>query len=122
MVRIKKRYFVVELQLASEARSGRPIADPKTPLAISDGLLAEIIRRLVLDFHGDHGLAAISHGFRTVYCNPLTRLVIVSVRHGPHRLVASVLPFITKVKDTVVVPRLIYTGATVRHCYKVSTV
>ena len=58
-------------------------------------------------------------GLRTIYSNAETRLCLIQSRHGPHRLLASSLPFLTKIKNEKVVPKLIYTGATIRNCYKV---
>ena len=65
-----------------------------------------------------------------------TRLVILRCRHGPHTLMSSALPFVTKVRNTVinwndcylyvhsmqirneaVTGKLLYTGATIRHCH-----
>lgn len=61
-------------------------------------------------------------GLRTIYCNPETRLCLLQCRHGPHRLVASSLPFLDKIgEEDKLIPRLIYTGATIRNCYKVTT-
>merc|ERR1711997_1150862 len=57
-------------------------------------------------------------GLRTIYSNAETRLCMIQTRHGPHRLLGSSLPFLTKIKNEKVVPRLIYTGATIRNCYQ----
>ena len=57
-----------------------------------------------------------------LYSNAETHLVLIQCRHGPHRLVASSLPFLTKINDEKVLPRLIYTGATLKNCYKVSEI
>jgi RNase P/RNase MRP subunit POP5 len=131
MVRFKKRYFVVQLDrerdifdpaVSSEKKKQfykpRAYQDSK-PLDIPDRLLANAVKDLVQKIHGDFGRAAITTGLRTIYCNPETHLVLIQCRHGPHRLVASCLPFFTKVKEEKVVPRLIYTGATIKHCFKV---
>ena len=72
--------------------------------------------------------------FRVIYANMRTRLVIIRCRHGPHKLLASALPFVTKVRlskhilmlsrlspvqirSEAVIGKLLYTGATIRHCH-----
>jgi hypothetical protein len=52
-----------------------------------------------------------------IYANRATRLVIMRARHGPHTLVAAALPLVTSIRREAVVGRLLYTGATVRHCH-----
>ena len=118
MVRFKKRYFVVQFDREQDLCKPRALQDPR-PLDIPDGLLAATVKDLVQQIHGDFGRAAITTGLRTIYCNPETHLAMIQCRHGPHRLVASSLPFLTVLKDEKVVPKLVYTGATIRHCYKV---
>ena len=121
MVRYKKRYFVIQLDRATDIEnrqsSSRAHIDP-SPLFIPNDVLAQSIKDVVQDLHGDFGRAAITTGLRTIYCNPQTRLILIQCRHGPHRFVASSLPFMTKIKDERIVPRLIYTGATILSCYK----
>lgn len=127
MVRFKKRYFVVQLDREKDIydpyNSKRSHNQPRAfqdakPLNIPDGNLADAVKDLVQQIHGDFGRAAVTQGLRTIYCNPETHLVLIQCRHGPHRLVASSLPFLTKIQDEKVIPRLIYTGATIKHCYK----
>jgi ribonuclease P/MRP protein subunit POP5 len=43
---------------------------------------------------------------------------VVRARHGAHRLVASCLPLLQQVEKQNVVVRTLYTGATLRQCYK----
>ncbi len=90
------------------------------PLKMGSSNLAEAIREKVQELHGDHGRASITVGLRVIYCNTETQMAVVCCRHGPHRLLAAAMPFITKVAEEKVVLTTIYTGATVRHCYKVS--
>jgi hypothetical protein len=52
------------------------------------------------------------------YCNKWTRVAVVRVRHGAHRLVASCLPLLQQVDQHSVTVRTLYTGATLRQCYK----
>ena len=76
---------------------------------------------LVQQIHGDFGRASVTTGLRTIYCNLETHLALIQCCHGPHHLVASSLPFLTKLNDEKFVPKLIYTGATIKICYKVCT-
>lgn len=39
---------------------------------------------------------------RVIYANMKTRLVILRCRHGPHTLMSSSLPFVTKVRNRVI--------------------
>jgi hypothetical protein len=52
------------------------------------------------------------------YCNKWTRVAVVRVRHGAHRLVASCLPLLQYVEKQNVVVRTLHTGATLRQCYR----
>jgi len=95
----------------------RALIDPQ-PLYISDNMLVNTLKDLVGQIHGDFGRASVATGLRTIYSNAETRLCLIQVRHGPHKLLASSLPFLTRIKNEKIVPRLIYTGATIRNCYK----
>ena len=121
MVRFKKRYFVVQFDRERDIISGRnkrTFQDPR-PLDIPDGTLAQAIKDIVESIHGDFGRASITTGLRTIYCNKETHIAMIQCRHGPHRLVGSSLPFLTKIKDEKVVPKLLYTGATIKNCNRV---
>jgi len=132
MVRFKKRYFVVQFDREKDIFDERSDAivlkktkyfkprvfqNPK-PLDIPDGVLASAVKDIVEHLHGDFGRAAITTGLRTIYCNPETHLAVIQCRHGPHRLVGSSLPFLTNLNNEKVVPKLIYTGATIHKCFK----
>nr|CAD7437709.1 unnamed protein product [Timema bartmani] len=52
------------------------------------------------------------------YCNEKTRVAFVRARHGPHRLLASCLPLVNRIENHQVMLRILYTGATLRQCYK----
>ena len=125
MVRVKKRYFVVQLELESEIiaanRRKNGSGNEFDVKQYQCGNLAEKLKSIIEDLFGDHGRASVSLGLRIVYANEVTRLVIIGVRHGPHKFVAAAIPFLKELDGKVkVIPRLIYTGATIRHCYKVS--
>lgn len=95
----------------------RALVDPR-PLYLPDGVLTSTLKDLVGQIHGDFGRASVTTGLRTIYSNAETRLCLIQTRHGPHRLLASSLPFLTKIRNEKIVPTLIYTGATVRNCYQ----
>ncbi len=134
MVRVKKRYLVLRLErredVEKEFKKGPKrrrcrALDCGAPLRLSQSedsdcaAVAEAARAAVQALHGDHGRAAVTVGLRAVYCNRRTGAAVLCCRHGPHRLLASALPFLTRIRDEDVVPTLVYTGATVRNCYKV---
>ena len=81
----------------------------------------ESVKSVVEELHGDDGRATVFNGLRTIYCNSATGICLVQVRAGrPHALLVSAVPFLKSVKGHKVIPRTIYTGATIRNCYKVS--
>jgi len=115
MVRFKKRYFVVEFERAQHINQSNQYFDME-PLNSKDIDIANAVKDKVQELHGDFGRSSISVGFKVIYANFPTRLVIIRSRHGPHRLVASALPFVTKIRSEGVVGQLLYTGATIKHC------
>jgi len=126
MVRFKKRYFVVQFDREKDLYDPiskkqpfkpRALQDPR-PLDIPDGVLALAVKDIVEHLHGDFGRAAVTTGLRTVWSNPETHLALIQCRHGPHRLVGSSLPFLTNINNEKLVPRLVYTGATIKNCFK----
>jgi len=126
MVRFKKRYFVVQFDrekdlydssIKKQSFKPRALQDSR-PLDIRDDVLALAVKDIVEHIHGDFGRAAITTGLRAIYSNPETHLALIQCRHGPHRLVGSSLPFLTKINDERLVPRLVYTGATIKNCFK----
>jgi len=126
MVRFKKRYFVVQFDYEkdiSEPSHNKQNFKPRAlhnlkPLHIHDEDLVLAIKDIVEKIHGDFGRAAITPGLRAIYSNPETHLALIQCRHGPHLLVGSSLSFLTNVNKEKIVPRLIYTGATIRNCFK----
>lgn len=116
MVRFKKRYFVVEFERAQHVNNMNSSFFDMEPLSSKDIDIANAVKDKVQELHGDFGRASISVGFKVIYANMPTRLVIIRCRHGSHRLVASALPFVTKIRSEGVVGQLLYTGATIKHC------
>lgn len=116
MVRVKKRYLAFKLE---RPRDLQKIKVPP-PLKVCEGSLFNRLKELLLKFFGDHGLASAVNGLRVVYLNKDTGVALVCARHGPHRLLAAVLPFLVAAgEEEELVPRLVFTGATIRNCYKV---
>jgi len=138
MVRFKKRYFVVQFDREKDLydplckkksfkpralQDSRPLEiNPeflhRWTLDIKDYDLALAVKDLVEHIHGDFGRAAITTGLRAIYSNPETHLALIQCRHGPHRLVASSLPFLTSIGNEKLIPKLVYTGATIKNCFK----
>jgi len=116
MVRFKKRYFVVELERAERVSRGKSDLDLK-PLDSRDCDLAEAVKDKVKEMHGDFGRAKITVGFKVIYANKATRLIILRCRHSAQDLLASCIPLLDKVRKDAIIARLLYTGATIRHCH-----
>ncbi|RZF42578.1 hypothetical protein LSTR_LSTR001373 [Laodelphax striatellus] len=110
MVRFKNRYITVEVD---------PVKLPKNePWPLKTSKLYRALMAEVENLHGDFGVASITSGLAVKYCNKETRIAVIRCRHGPHRFVATSIPFIHNVgKDDVSVNTL-YTGATLHQCYK----
>lgn len=87
-------------------------------LHLAPAALHNTIMQKVQQLHGDFGVAAIRAGFTAKYCNEKTRIAIIRIRHGPHKLVASVLPCVNSVDNKQVTVNSLYTGATLRQCHK----
>lgn len=104
------RYLVVEVK-----QMGKTHEDS---LHLAPAALHNSIMQKVQQLHGDFGVAAIRAGFTAKYCNEKTRIAIIRIRHGPHKLVASVLPCLSSVDNKQVVVNSLYTGATLRQCHK----
>lgn len=88
------------------------------PLLLKSNALMSPILDYVQQLHGDFGIAAIRSGFYTTYCNSYTRIGIIRCRHGPHKIIASTLPFINRIDSTEVQVNQLYLGATIKQCYK----
>ncbi|XP_068083214.1 ribonuclease P/MRP protein subunit POP5 [Anabrus simplex] len=110
MVRFKNRFIVVEVN------SNPKVQD--APLQINNITLTTAILQKVEELHGQFGIAAINEGFAVKYCNAWTRVALVRIRHGPHQIVASSLPFVTNLNKRTVMLNTLYVGATLCQCYK----
>ncbi|KAK4319856.1 hypothetical protein Pmani_009243 [Petrolisthes manimaculis] len=104
MVRFKKRYLVVEVV-------------PKKRRGFNWKGLQEAIVLAVKKMHGDFGVGATSSGFRVKYQNKMTLMAFISAARGPHRLVASALPFITEVGGQPATVHSLYLAGCMRHAF-----
>lgn len=93
-------------------------AEPATPVKLNSSAIFSSIMRRVQQLHGDFGTAAIKSGLTVKYCNENTRVVLIRCRHGPHKLVASSLPVVNRIDSRSVRMDILYTGATIRQCFK----
>ncbi|XP_023703307.1 ribonuclease P/MRP protein subunit POP5 [Cryptotermes secundus] len=110
MVRFKNRYIVIEVNPTNMKHEAALILKPTS-------LYFSIIKK-VQQLHGDFGVAAVKSGLAAKYCNKWTKVAVVRVRHGAHRLVASCLPLLQYVEKQNVIVRTLHTGATLRQCYR----
>uniref|UniRef100_A0A2A4KBI6 Ribonuclease P/MRP protein subunit POP5 n=1 Tax=Heliothis virescens TaxID=7102 RepID=A0A2A4KBI6_HELVI len=110
MVRFKHRYVTVEIVA--------PIVPDDKPLHLKPKIFHDTLLNKIQLMHGDFGVAAITNGFLTKYCNENTRIAIIRSRHGPHRFVTSTLPFVTKIGKLDVRLNTLHVGATLKHSFK----
>ncbi|XP_014664043.1 PREDICTED: ribonuclease P/MRP protein subunit POP5-like [Priapulus caudatus] len=115
MVRFKNRYFVLEIVHPLHASTHRSVQEQKlTSQEVYHSLKEEVHKS-----HGDYGSAAFSISCNVKYLNPYTNTIFVRIRRGPHRFLATTLPFIKKIgKQDNIFLNTLYVGATVRNCHK----
>ncbi|XP_059482620.1 ribonuclease P/MRP protein subunit POP5 [Neocloeon triangulifer] len=110
MVRFKNRYLVLEAIPIDGKNKSKFHMKPQA-------LYSAILEKIEL-LHGDFGVAAVRNGFLTKYCSEKTQVAYVRARHGPHKLVASAIPLVTKIEGAQVTLKTIYTGGSVMQCNK----
>ncbi|CAB3228684.1 unnamed protein product [Arctia plantaginis] len=110
MVRFKNRYVTVEIDC--------PMIPDNKPLHLKPKIFHDTVMNKIQQLHGDFGVAAITTGFLTKYCNETTRIAIIRSRHGPHKFVISSLPFITQIGKLHVKLKTLHVGATLKHSFK----
>ena len=108
MVRFKNRYIVIEIN---------PVHLRKNTLLLRDYSLYNAIIKKVQQVHGDFGIGAVKSGLTAKYCNKWTRIAMIRVRHGSHRLVTSCLPLISDLEKHAVTVNILFIGATLQQCY-----
>nr|CAH0099694.1 unnamed protein product [Daphnia galeata] len=109
MVRYKNRYFTAEII---------PLDSTTQPLNLKTYDIVTSILNVTEQIHGEFGAAAIKNGLEVKYCNQSTQIAVIRCRHGPHRLLASSLPFLSTISKRKVQLQSIYTGATMVKCFK----
>ncbi|XP_040566798.1 uncharacterized protein Pop5 [Lepeophtheirus salmonis] len=107
MVRYKKRYFLVQFTPISSN------AFPEQKFTLN-----QILRDKINELFGDYGLGAAScnGGLRTLQWTPDIGIGIFQSRHEAREYLGAAIPFLTDLRGVKAVPRLLYTGATIRHC------
>nr|SVE70768.1 EOG090X0GYO [Daphnia similis]SVE71397.1 EOG090X0GYO [Daphnia similis]SVE72030.1 EOG090X0GYO [Daphnia similis]SVE72657.1 EOG090X0GYO [Daphnia similis] len=111
MVRFKNRYFTTEIIPLDNGHSAQP-------LNLKTYDILKSVLAVTEQIHGEFGAAAIKNGLEVKYCNESTQIAIIRCRHGPHRLLASSLPFLSSMGKRKVQLQSMYTGATLVKCYK----
>lgn len=51
------------------------------------------------------------------YCNTHTRIAVIRSRHGPHKFLLHAVPLINDMAGRFVATRILYVGATMKHCF-----
>uniref|UniRef100_A0A069DNY6 Ribonuclease P/MRP protein subunit POP5 n=1 Tax=Panstrongylus megistus TaxID=65343 RepID=A0A069DNY6_9HEMI len=110
MVRFKNRYVTIEVKQEKASKGLKKLSSKE----LSRQILGAVSR-----LHGEFGFAAVRNGFLANYCNEITQIAIIRVRHGPHKLVTSSIPSITCVGKVQVKINTLYVGGTLHQCYKV---
>ncbi|XP_044753800.1 ribonuclease P/MRP protein subunit POP5 [Coccinella septempunctata] len=109
MVRHKNRYFVIKI---------RAVDSPKeAPLHLHPANVYGAITGAVQQLHGDFGVAATRSDLVAKYCNAATRIGIIRCRHGPHKLIASAMPYVKNIGPYKAYITTLFMGATMRHCF-----
>ncbi|KAJ8681216.1 hypothetical protein QAD02_017003 [Eretmocerus hayati] len=108
MVRYKNRY--VTIQVTTKDKSDKTLNLKTTDL--HDAILGQI-----QSMYGDYGAAAIKAGFSAKYCNAHTKIALIKCRHGPHTFILNAIPNINDLGGKSVSLKIIYVGATMKHCF-----
>jgi len=88
------------------------------PFQLRDYDVYQAVLYVTEQIHGEFGAAAVKNGLDVKYCNEHTRIAVIRTRHGPHRLVGSSLPFLSKIGKRPVKIHSIYTGGTMVKCFR----
>ncbi|EGI67165.1 PREDICTED: uncharacterized protein LOC105144519 [Acromyrmex echinatior] len=109
MVRFKNRYIVFTIKPHNDS-------DDKQA-AWKNTHVSNAIKLKVQQLYGDVGVAAIKDGFDAKYCNIQTKIAIIRLRHGPHKYALHAIPLINDVGGRLVKTKILYIGATLKHCF-----
>ncbi|XP_029174258.1 ribonuclease P/MRP protein subunit POP5 [Nylanderia fulva] len=108
MVRFKNRYIVLEVI---------PHSKDDQQLMLKSTALSYAVQQKVQQLYGDFGVAAIKEGFDAKYCNTYTKIALLRIKHGPHKFVLHAVPLINDIGGRFVKTNILYTGATMKHCF-----
>ncbi|CAH0389607.1 unnamed protein product [Bemisia tabaci] len=101
-MRAKRRYITVEV-IAPGA-------------SFTKGDIEKSVLEEVECIHGVFGRAAVT-SFSVKYWNPVTCISLMRVFFGPHKLITTVLPLITRILGQPAQFHTIFIGATLKRCY-----
>ncbi|VVC28125.1 Hypothetical protein CINCED_3A018626 [Cinara cedri] len=85
---------------------------------ISDKELNLTVLNMIKTLFGDFGVGAIRTCFKVHYCNPSTKIIIFKTRHGPHKFLSSIIPFVNELQGKPIRLSTLYIGASLFQCYK----
>lgn len=88
------------------------------PLELKNSALYQGVIQTIQKLHGDYGIGASTAGFTAKYCNEKTGVGILRSRQGPHKFVASSIPFIRTLEYKPVKLNTLYMGTSMRQCFK----
>nr|CAG4636622.1 EOG090X0GYO [Eubosmina coregoni]SVE70148.1 EOG090X0GYO [Eubosmina coregoni] len=108
MVRFKNRYFTVEVVPENSN-------DPFKPKEYD---IYNAVLGVTEQIHGEFGAASVKNGLDVKYFNEYTHIAVIRSRHGPHKLLGSSLPFLSRIGKRGVKLKNIYVGATMVKCFK----
>ncbi|XP_013784446.1 ribonuclease P/MRP protein subunit POP5-like [Limulus polyphemus] len=114
MVRVKQRYFLVEI---IPSVSQRPLLG-ELHSSVNERSILRSVRESVEEIHGDFGVGATQAGFTIKMFNSKTSVFVLRVRRGPHVLVASALSFVRKIGIMSLTLKTLHLSGTIRSCLK----
>ena len=110
MVRFKRRYILFEV-VPHDRRQ-----QEAEKINISEKEVVKAMRQAIHLVHGDFGLGSVLKSLFLKRFTPRTRLGIVTVQRGPHRLLGSSLAVICKIGQVDCSIKCLYMSGTVRGC------
>lgn len=110
MVRVKHRYFLVEV-LCDQFKK-------KLELPLKQTEILRAVKSSVEKLHGDFGVACIQIGLALKMYNTTTRVFLLRVRRASSHYISTSLPFVTSIGRFTVVLRLLHVSGTIRKSLK----
>ncbi|XP_076462655.1 ribonuclease P/MRP protein subunit POP5-like [Babylonia areolata] len=109
MVRVKNRYFLVEIKYADQRRLQRNV---------SSEAVYKSVRQAVQDSYGDYGVGALKDSLMVKYLNADTNLVIIRAKRDHHHMAQAAFTCIKKIGDHDCYLHTLHIGGTIRACQK----